>query len=320
MEVVMEIYELSDALLMIQADLRAEVVARELMDAGYTTLDDTVITPEGPFRRSYSRDVAGITEEFGALEHPQRFVRITTTREGIADMLPPGIFNQPIINREERSAEVMIREAEIYEKELRSARTFFLPLDIEFGRQRISMEQFEHQSVTDTFAHYNHDLFAYLWPELKLDLTAFQKTAILELTMAAHDLSGVFHESAIYMEKILGYPIEIRSGDVAGWIADEITDLAHLGSNILGVNWIPFEEYRDQECIKIIVGPVPVEEMIHFRHHEPIGKNYRILEFLCELLLPVEISWSMVLVPSDGNFEINTKKETALLGYSTILG
>jgi hypothetical protein len=320
MAIVMEIYELSEALMMIPADLRAEVVARELIDAGIATLDHTVITPEGPFKRSFSRDVAGLTEEFGALEHPQRYVRITTTREGIPDMLPPGIFNQPIINREERSADVMIREAEMYEKELRSARTFFLPLDIEFGRQRIVMEQFEHQSVTDTYAHFNHDLYAYLWPELKLDLTPSQKTALLELTMAAHRLSGEFHESAIYMEKILGHPVEIRSGDAAGWIADEIKDPVHLGSSILGVNWIPFEEYRDPACIKIIVGPVPVEEMIHFRHHEPIGKYYRILEFLCELLLPVEISWRMMLVPSEGNFEINTKKHTAVLGYSTILG
>ena len=316
----MEIYELSEAVLMVAADLKAETIARELIEAGLATLDDTIISPEGPFRRSFSREVTAITDERGSADFEIKFIKINTVREGIPDMLPPGIINQPIIDREERTGEVMIREAEIHEKEMRSARSFFLPMDIEFGRLRIVMEQIEHQSITDTYAHYSHDLYAYLWPDLKLELTASQKAVLLELTMVAHHLGGNYNECSFYMEKILGHSVEILSGNDSGWVPAEIKDLAHLGNNILGVDWIPFEKYQDYECIKIKIGPVPLEDMIHFRYHEPVGKNYRILEFLCELLLPVEISWSMVLIPSEGSFEIKSRDEAAVLGYSTILG
>jgi len=316
----MEIYDLSEAMQLMSVDLRAEVIARELIEAGISTPDNTLIIPEGTFRRSFAKEVSNLAEEHVSEHLENRFVKINTVREGIPDMLPPGIIYQPVISREERTAEIMLEEAEIHDSEFRHARNFFLPLDIEFGRQRIAIEQFEHQSVADSYAHYSHDLYAYLWPDLKLELTLFQKAALLELTMNAHHSGNDFEIWRYYLEKILGHQIEIRSGNNAGSVTDELKEPAFLGHSILGVNWIPFENYQDQQCVKFIVGPVPVADMVHFRHHEPIGKNYRILEFLCELLLPVEISWSMVLIPSEGHFQINKGRETSVLGYSTILG
>lgn len=315
----MEIYELSESLMLVTADLRAEVVARELIEEGISTLQNTLIVPEGPFRRSFSREVTALSEE-NNFENETAYIKLNTLREGVVDMLPPGIVNQSVISRDERTVEIMVEEAEIHEKEFQNARQFFLPVDIEFGRQRIALEQFEHHSIADTYAYYNHELYSYLWPDLKLELSPSQKATLLELTMNVHHSAGNFHECAFYMEKILGQEIEIRTGTEAGIVHDEIENLPELGLGLLGVNWIPFETYEDDACIKIIVGPVPIDEMALFRHHEPIGKNYRILEFLCELLLPVEISWRMVLVPREGYFQINRGRETAVLGYSTVLG
>ncbi|MPR36074.1 hypothetical protein [Salmonirosea aquatica] len=63
-----------------------------------------------------------------------------------------------------------------------------------------------------------------------------------------------------------------------------------------------------------------MEDMTHYRQHLPLGRNYRLLSFLCDLLLPVEISWVMQLLPGEGEFRINRTREAAVLGYSTILG
>lgn len=316
----MEIYELSDTLIHIPVDLRAEVIAREIIAEGLFLLGDTHIAPEGIFRRAYSREVSDLAEGSGIGEKVTPSVRINTRREAIPDMLPPGIVYQPVINREERTSDVMIEEAEIHSTEFRHARTFFMPIDIEFGRQRIALEQFEHDSVTDTYAHFSKELYSYLWSDLKLSLTDRQKALLLELTIHAHQMGGDYEKCSYYFEKILDQKIHIRFDNETNYVTDKITGLGNVGSSILGADWIPFEQYTDYHCVNIMVGPVPMEDMIHFRQHEPFGNNYLILRFLCDLLLPVEISWNMVLLPSEGSFQINRKAETGVLGYTTILG
>ena len=316
----MEVYELSEAVLKIPVDIRAEVVAREMIEEGLFSLENTQLIPDGIFKRSFTRDVSGISEDLILNEKDVPAVRINTAREGIADMLPHGIIYQPVINREERTSEIMIRDAETYATEFRNARTFFQPIDIEYGRQRIVLEQFEHESVTNTYAHYGDELYDYLWPDLKLNLTLLQKAALIELTMNVHYLAGDFDICGYYMEKILGQKIQISAGNNGSWITDKHIELANLGNSILGVDWIPFDHYIDYECIKVLVGPVSSEDIIDFRQHQPFGKNYLILEFLCELLLPVELSWSMVLIASEGDFQVNKRQETGVLGYTTILG
>lgn len=316
----MDVYELSELLLVIPVDFRAEVLARELIEEQIAYSDNLVIMPLGPHRRAYSREVESLILEQDYEDVARNYVKVYAHREGISDMIPPGLIFQPTLNREERTTEVMMEEAELHDSEFQNARTFFLPFDAEFGRQRIFLEQLEHQSITKTYATFSQELYEICWPKLALDLTAFQKASILELTMNAHHLNGEIEECASYMERILGHPVEIVHADEAGRIEVQMDSVPLLGSLLLGVDWTPYASYPDPDCVKIRIGPVASEEMVDYRMHEPIGKKYRILEFLCDLLFPVEISWTMVLVPGERNFQINRNREAAVLGYSTILG
>ena len=188
------------------------------------------------------------------------------------------------------------------------------------------MEQFEHQSITNTYANYSQELYELLWPELDLELTDFQKATLLEITMGAHRVGGNYPACGKYLEKILGHPVGIESGPRGESYEGNPPSVSTLGAypllggGFLGVSWIPFDSYRDTSCVRIRVGPVPMEDMARYRQHAPLGASYRLLAFLCDLLLPVEISWVMQLVPGEGEFRINRTVEAAVLGYSTILG
>ncbi|WP_373515937.1 hypothetical protein [Persicitalea sp.] len=321
-----DVHDLSDILKLVAVDYRAEAVVRELIEEGVGTLDNTLIMPEGGFQRAFAREVKELSPGYDYENEARNFIKVNTRREGVTDMIPAGIIFLPNIDREERTTEVMLEDAELHDSEYRDARRFFLPFDAEFGRQRLTVEQFEHQSITNTYANYSQELYELLWPDLDLELTDFQKATLLEITMEAHHLSGDYPACGRYLEKILGHPVRIESGPMGELYEGTQPSVStqgtypSLGGGTLGVDWIPFDSHRDTSCVRIRVGPVPAEDMTHYRQHLPLGRNYRLLAFLCDLLLPVELSWIMQLIPGEGEFRINRTKEAAVLGYSTILG
>lgn len=320
LESMTHIYELSGSLLEMKADIKAEVIARELLESGDYLSEDMLIIPAGAFKRMSSRDVISLVADSKPDEKENLTVRISTSREGITDMIPPGIMHQPVIAGGERPAEVVVKDMEVYEAEFNQARTFFRPFDIEFGHQRIFLETLEHHSLTDTFNYYGQDLYSFLWPDLKLELSLTQQAALLELTIHAHNIAGDLKASQQAMINILGQPVLIEHGIRTDQNLETLGDLNVLGKSSLGTDWILFEQYLDYDHVNIIIGPVDDMHLTDFRYHSKTGKSYELLEFLCDLLLPVELSWKMILLAREAHFQINRKKETAILGYSTVLG
>jgi len=311
----MEIFKLDTTLLKMTTDLRAEVVARELIESKQTDVNNVLIVPEGAFKRSSSKDVCSLTADS---DDDKAILKIHATREGISDMLPPGIIHQPTINRQERSTEVMLEDIDIYESEFSNARTFFLPFDIEFGKKRIFLETLEHNSVTDMYSYYGDDLFDYLWYDLKLELNSNQKTELLKLTIQAHKIIGDLKHCEKAMSRLLNQNVIIEKGCFPLEMPNEF-NIQNLGESLLGVNWVLLEDYVACECLNIVIGPVADNELMNFRNHQDMGKGFRLLEFLCDLLLPVEVPWKMTLIAQAGHFRISKTQETATLGYTTVL-
>ncbi|MCF0040040.1 hypothetical protein [Dyadobacter fanqingshengii] len=315
----MEIYQVAETLLALKTDLRAETVAREIAEAAIHSPENILLTPVGAFNRSGSRDVTAVTEENRDTDFQITYSKVRMAREGISDMLPPGMIFQPTISRSERSTEVVLEDIDYYETGINQARTFFSPFDIEFGRQRVALEMHEHHSVVNPFAHYHDTLFDYLWPDLDLELSPEQKEAILELTIHAHLIVGNMPACQVYFEKVLGQKVVFETDQQKSNQSIGIDFLQPLGKGTLGVDWILHGKYQDPDHINIRIGPVADNELYHFRSHEPLGKHYRTLTFLCGLLLPAEITWDMLLIAERGFFTINKTRETGVLGYSTIL-
>lgn len=314
-----DVNEISELLRTNPVDIKGAYVARELIDEGLATADDVWIVPEGLFARSFERDVELINDEL-LPESDESILKIHVVSEGITDMIPPGVIYQPEINREERTSEVMIKEAQNHSNDISDARRFFLPFDVAFRRTHLDLERLENRSLTDTYNYFSKELYTCLWPDLKLDLEAHQRTLFLELSMNLHHAAGDLVVMSYYLENILGYPVHIGQYDEK----ENQLKLNHqetsLGSTMLGFDFMPFSKFRSAYHYQITIGPIPSADMTQFRHHEPVGSSYRILKFLCDLLIPIEFTWEVELVTQERNFQLNKKKETGVLGYSTVLG
>ncbi len=309
----MEPYQLEDYLKRLPVDLRAEVVARELKQepalSGYTVST----RPQGSFGRSIQRDIAHIHFDDAALSGS---LQLITCRESLTDMIPPGIIFQPVIDREERTTEIMLESSTTLEEEFQNARLFFTPFDMEIGHQRILLEEVENQALTNTHACFGGLLNERLWPAVSDMLTPGQKALLLELTIQAGRIAGDLEATRQAFEKMLDYPVQLSPvGRQASAFAS-----GRLGQVTLGADWIPFQSLPETHHLKIALGPLPVTELVRFRYDEPVGSHYRLLCFLCDLLLPVEYSWEVQLLPGEGDFQIGKKEGTGILGYSTLLG
>lgn len=302
-------------------DLRAEVMARELIEEGLYDLSNVLILPQGSFKRSYSNEVAALLQDWNSDSREFPFLKIQTTREGLLDMIPLGMVYQQVPSHSERTADVMVKEAEEHEAQVRDGRIFLSPFDAEFGRQRIRLEQQEHQSITIPFTCYEDLFFELFWSSLRLEMSHWQKELILQLTMNAHRIAGDLNAFGAYIQPILGHQVRLELCSESDNFSNNISSMGVLGEIKIGVDWIAAGPYQDLEnlLLKIIVSEVPTSEMTDYVFHGKLGKKYQLLSFLCDLLLPVEASWELVVEPEEGSFVIGLPHETGILGYTTIL-
>lgn len=297
------------------ADLRAEVVARELEDCDTFAGCDIVPLPQGSFGRAVSRDVGHVEIQHHPLTD-EPYLILGMSREGFTDMIPPGMIFQPEVSRGERTTGVMLESAELYETEFQHTRQFMAPFDIAMARQRIRLEQTENAAATDPYRYFGNELFYKLWPDTTLEPDERQLAVLLDLTLKASRFAGDFDFCEKALERLLNYSAKIS---YSRSISTK-TEIGSLGDVTLGTDWIPFGRMPDPMHVEIALGPIPSDRMVDFRYQEPYGKQYQMVRFLCDLLFPVEYSWSLNLVPGEGGFQIGRKNDAGILGYSTILG
>ena len=125
-------------------DIRAEIYAANLIENSEETtqklgVDDFIIQPIGAFKRSYSRDVIKTKEkQFAKKQHKHVYIKIN--RDGLYDHLPEGIFHEHYTGKGERTLKQSEANIKQKKKEEQAARTFFLPFEQEFYRQRLIIE------------------------------------------------------------------------------------------------------------------------------------------------------------------------------------
>lgn len=106
------------------ADLRAEVVAAELIEHGINQ-EDITFNFKGIKRRAYSRDIANIKLPTDDDEN----YKFIINRESIYDSLPEAIFHQPLNSKPFKSKAEILDEIKIQREEEIEARKFFNPIE-----------------------------------------------------------------------------------------------------------------------------------------------------------------------------------------------
>lgn len=115
----------------LNADIRAEVIVDQLLQAGINRAD-ILVHANSFFYRRFSRDVFSTALEEDSLL--KTILHINTSRAGLYDILPEGLFFQPVqTSKKTISAADMAEEYRFNKKQELAVRKFFSPLENEFS-------------------------------------------------------------------------------------------------------------------------------------------------------------------------------------------
>lgn len=300
----------------IDSDFRAEVVAAELVENGFN-LDRLFIVHKGASRRAVSKDIAGVYFDRSSEFDLKDYLQIKVNRDGLYDILPEGVFHQPIYRKEERNKDKVIEEMRIHRRQEVYARKFFQPFETEINRALILAQLYENRFDKPHLYRDFVNVFRSYWPVIeRLDT----RKAIIFLNMIPllRTLRVDFEKAAQYIGLILDTQVVISKHLMPQDVKKDKSIC--LGKYKLGVNFVLGNKFTDgQEDIEIVLGPMPGKQMELFIEGR---QNHIILNTLCEMLLPayahVNIRYKIDRQQSVFSLSGNGKK--SYLGINTFLG
>ena len=299
-------------------DFKAEVVAAEMVENN-TPMDRILILMLGGLQRSFRKDVSSVTEEVSDYDHKGYFL-LTTPKEGLYDMLPEGLFHHVEPDKAVKTDKEIIASIKQRRIEQRDARRFFLPFEAAINDLRIQMALYE--NMLDKHSDYDDTLkiFAEHWSIFQY-LDTRQSNLFLHLIPIIHEIRDEHRVIESIMEMIFQLPvhIELRNQLPQKPIRSIVS---HPGDSILGVDFTTGNALyaSGEDEILIHLGPLKIKE---FQEFMPGNINRKILEHLCDYLLPVHID---IVI----EFELDEKDrisrladgmndDNSTLGFSTYL-
>ncbi|HRI19478.1 MAG TPA: hypothetical protein PLA68_00930 [Panacibacter sp.] len=268
----------------LENDFKAEVIAAELVESG-TPADRLLILMLGALKRTFSKDVQAIEEELSDYDHKE-YVLVKTPKEGIYDMLPEGLFHLASTPKNARTEKEIIKIMKKRRVEEQNARKFFLPFETAINHLRMQMALYENR--LDKRSHYDDlvDIFKEHW-EIFEYLDARQANIFLHLIPIIHDIRDDHPVTETIFEMMFLLPVEVMLRNQ--WPlhpAEPI--LSKMGDTALGVNLTTGNAVFDEGVDEILVKIGPVNNEV-FKTFMPGGNNKKILDLLCDYLLPVHL-------------------------------
>ncbi|GAB3782982.1 type VI secretion system baseplate subunit TssG [Spirosoma horti] len=267
-------------------DLRAEVVLADMLEDGISP-DDLIINPVGLFKRAFSRDIDRV--HWVESQHStQRWLQIDLNRSGLYDLLPEGVFHQPTSPDASASTETTLREMAIQQERERAARRFFLPIEQEFFRQRIRIEQ--EQRAFQFGSLLPDDMLSWFWT-LPDFLTATQRERLHYLLPVIHQMAG----NLVAMKTCFGQLIEERVSlqlDAPGkaFVHHDGSALGQwqLGADSVFDGWL----YDGEPLLRITVS---IDQPERLTDYLPDGNGQRLIDWLAGYLMPLDVGTRLVL-------------------------
>ncbi|AUD01089.1 hypothetical protein [Spirosoma pollinicola] len=301
-------------------DLRAEVVVTDMLEDGISP-DDLIINPLGSFNRAFGRDISRVAWVDGQTRL-QRWLQIDLNRTGLYDLLPEGVFHQPTSNDASVSKESILHEMAIQREREQAARRFFLPIEQEFFRHRIQIEQTQRTFLfgNDTLLPDN-DLLGWFW-NLPDFLTPLQIKRLMYLLPEIYRMTG----DLIMAEACFGQLVDDR---VTLTVESPESELVHsnksgayspkLGQWQLGADSVLDGWVNDGEPgSKLTVHIVQVDRLTNYL---PGGHGLQLLHWLAGYLIPLTTSFRIELDTSalEDTFLLTSDAVYGQLDYTTCI-
>ena len=311
-----DLKEIAFSISHLKHDIKAEVIAAELIESGLNPAE-IVIIPDGSFRRKYSRDIT--YAEVIKSENGQNVLGIHVSRDGLYDSLPEGIFHdqsmEPLI-----SGQDMAKFSKKQKMEEKEARLFFLPFENEIFHHRTQLELEERKLLH----RFNENLFDDIYPQFwKLDRSLPKKLVsrlvlILHLT---HKILGNPDLTAKCLEIIIEEEVRINiirnrhyRKDLPGFNGKKSLG---LGSTALGENFICGDYISDSDPImEYEIGPIMNSNIEDYLEN---GRYSRFLDCFYCYFVPVEMDAVTTVKVSEAQqqFILNDNLSNVILGYNS---
>jgi type VI secretion system protein ImpH len=309
-------------------DLRLEVIMAELLAYGYT-FDDFLVRPVGLFARRYRRDLGAVSEEeFERASRPVVRTVLELHREGLYDAVPQQVFHQPgstPSTEAPSSVRAMVEDIRTQRRKEKATRLFFLPLEQEFFRCRVHIEQEERHYFTNLSAYWYNEALARFWGIADAALPARVLTNLLYLLPLAHNIVGDLGRTRLCFESVLGHSVQLRMVEPLRHALPDGT--AHptaaapgsnaLGSLALGRDLVLGGDYQETlPALEISLHGLSVAQLESYLNGDWPA---RALTLLCEYLVAFEIDTTLryevaVAAPV---FRLGEGEEAAVLGFTT---
>ena len=268
--------------------------------------------------RPYSSDIESVEPEM--FEDHREYMVLKTTREGIYDMLPQGLFHEPALHKSTGSEKDITDAIKKRRVEEQSARNFFVPFESAINSIRVDMAIRE--NMFDKYSHYDElvNIFSDHW-EIFRYLDARQSTIFLYLLPILHDIRDDHPNIVEIMEMIflIDVHLDVRP---QGFLYPEQSMMSKLSENVLGVDLttgnMKYEDGLDE--LILTIGPM---DAASYQGFLPGGRNKMILDLLCDYLLPVSADLIVKIELSEdikqARLAIGSIDEFSKLGQDMIL-
>ncbi|MGA0560249.1 hypothetical protein ACO2Q8_26535 [Larkinella sp. VNQ87] len=272
-------------------DLRAEVVLADMLEDGISP-DALILNPVGGFKRAFGRDLAR-TEWVESQQSARRWLQIDLNRNGLYDLLPEGIAHQPTSNQTAVSTEALLLEMQLQQEREQAARRFFRPIEQEFFRQRIRIEQEQRRFPFDSEPRPD-DLLGQFW-DVPDFLTPAQFQRLMYLLPVMHRMAGDWSAVRSCFEEVIEEPIHLEI--IPPGLTNVAVDTAPLGDWQLGTNSV-FDGWLSDEEPKVRI-TVRINQAGRIAAYRPGGNGLRLLEWLAGYLIPLDVGLRIDLDTSE---------------------
>lgn len=310
---------IQESLKLTSIDFKTEAIARELLENNLL-LEKIFFNPEGIFKRGYENDVSKI-QEFGVSDE-DILLSIHINREGLFDTLPQGVFYQPPpydaaeLSQNELEAKRLQASKEMKEA-MEAAKLFLRPFDNLNFQILTRLEMIEHEAFS-SMNSIKSKICDLLFPEWENSLSKKQKSQLFSIVLNAHRMVGKLSYMATELSSLLETTVTVNETEDST-LKSKSDYFNKLGSGKLGVdNFLYVKEIANVACVKIEIGPLPHYAIVGYAPNKP---SWRLVNFLAELLLPLEMDWTITtsVLKKRIGFKLSRFNQTSMLGITTLL-
>ncbi|MBS1782020.1 MAG: type VI secretion system baseplate subunit TssG [Bacteroidetes bacterium] len=301
-------------------DLKAEIIAAELIENGADP-KRVLIKADGASYRSKRLDVTNLQEQEDEALIVSEYLVLHTSRDGLYDSLPQGLFHQAAPPKNANEHEVLDYFKQ-HRKEEKNARKFFLPFETAISEFSISIA---HAELTAQ----NHGKRSPLAQRLQAYWSIFgllndkQAMYLIELLPVFYKLRDNEKAMEEIITVLLDVPVRISLSNNSQNTELIATSSANQFGQKLGADFILGDTLfaRDEEEIVLTLGPISKKKAATFLDSKHV--NYQLIHTLCDYLLPAQFALKIAYEFEEKERFMQLPKQSdevaLMLGHDTIL-